>query len=115
MIIAFSIATALHIVLGELAPKSIALQRAEGTALLVTAPLDIFLKLFRPFIATLNGIGNGLVRLIGLDPVGGHGAVHSVEELDYWSIPVVRLDYWPSSRNAWSPVFSTLANGMPVR
>ena len=34
-----------------------------------------------PFIATLNGIGNGIVRLIGLEPVGGHGAVHSVEEL----------------------------------
>ena len=82
LVIAFSIATALHIVLGELAPKSIALQRAEGTALWVTGPLDLFLKLFRPFIATLNGIGNGLVRLIGLEPVGGHAAVHSVEELE---------------------------------
>lgn len=82
LVIAFSIATALHIVLGELAPKSIALQRAESTALWVTGPLDVFLKLFRPFIATLNGIGNGLVRMIGLEPVGGHGAVHSVEELE---------------------------------
>ena len=82
LVIAFSIATALHIVLGELAPKSIALQRAEATALWVTGPLELFLKLFRPFIATLNGVGNGLVRLIGLAPVGGHGAVHSVEELE---------------------------------
>lgn len=82
LVIAFSIATALHIVIGELAPKSIALQRAEGTALWVTGPLDLFLTLFRPFIAGLNGIGNGLVRLIGLEPVGGHGAVHSVEELE---------------------------------
>lgn len=82
LVIAFSIATALHIVLGELAPKSIALQRAEGTALWVTGPLDLFLRLFRPFISTLNGIGNGIVRLIGLEPVGSHAAVHSVEELE---------------------------------
>ena len=82
LVIAFSIATALHIVLGELAPKSIALQRAESTALWVTAPLDIFLKVFRPFIAVLNGIGNAVVRMIGLQPAGGHAAVHSVEELE---------------------------------
>jgi len=82
LVIAFSIATALHIVLGELAPKSVALQRAESTALWVTPPLDIFLKIFRPFIAVLNGIGNAVVRLIGLQPAGGHAAVHSVEELE---------------------------------
>ncbi len=82
LVIAFSIATALHIVLGELAPKSIALQRAESTAMWVTAPLDIFLKIFRPFIAVLNGIGNAVVRMIGLQPAGGHAAVHSVEELE---------------------------------
>lgn len=82
LIIAFAIATALHIVFGELAPKSIALQRTEATALWVTVPLDIFARLFRYPIAFLNGIGNGVVRLIGLRPVGGHGAVHSVEELE---------------------------------
>ena len=82
LVIAFSIATALHIVLGELAPKSIALQRAESTSLWVTGPLDIFLKLLRPFIAALNGIGNAVVRLIGLQPAGGHASVHSVEELE---------------------------------
>ena len=82
LIIAFAIATALHIVFGELAPKSIALQRPEATALWVTVPLDIFARLFRYPIAFLNGIGNGVVRLIGLHPVGGHGAVHSVEELE---------------------------------
>lgn len=81
LIIALTIATALHIVFGELAPKSVALQRPELTALWVTAPLDIFLKLFRYPITLLNGIGNGVVRLIGLQPVGGHASVHSVEEL----------------------------------
>jgi CBS domain containing-hemolysin-like protein len=48
----------------------------------VTAPLDLFLRIFRPFIFALNGIGNAVVRLIGLQPAGGHGAVHSVEELE---------------------------------
>jgi CBS domain containing-hemolysin-like protein len=81
-IVAFSIATALHIVFGELAPKSVALQRADVTALWVTAPLNLFLTIFRPFIVALNGIGNGVVRLIGLEPAGEHGSVHSVEELE---------------------------------
>ncbi len=82
LVISFAIATALHIVFGELAPKSIALQRADRTALWVTGPLDIFLRVFRLPIAALNGIGNAVVRLIGLQPAGEHGSVHSVEELE---------------------------------
>ncbi|HLA63022.1 MAG TPA: hemolysin family protein [Rhodothermales bacterium] len=82
IVIAFSIATALHIVFGELAPKSIALQRPEQTSLWVTAPLNIFVKVFRPFIYVLNGIGNFVVRLMGFKPVSGHASVHSVEELE---------------------------------
>ncbi len=80
--IAFVIVTALHIVFGELAPKSVALQRPENTTLWVTAPLDVFLALFRPFIFLLNSVGNGVVRLIGLQPVPEHASVHSVEELE---------------------------------
>lgn len=80
--IAFGIVTALHIVLGELAPKSVALQRPDTTALIVTAPLDVFLKIFRPFILALNATGNAVVRLLGLQPTGGHASVHSVEELE---------------------------------
>jgi CBS domain containing-hemolysin-like protein len=80
--IAFAIATGLHIVFGELAPKSIALQRPDATALWVTAPLNLFLTLFRPFIVALNGVGNAVVRLIGLQPAGEHASVHSVEELE---------------------------------
>ncbi len=82
VILAFSIATALHIVFGELAPKSIALQRPEATSLWVTAPLNVFLKIFKPFISVLNGIGNAVVRMLGFDPVGEHASVHSVEELE---------------------------------
>jgi CBS domain containing-hemolysin-like protein len=79
--IAFAFVTVLHIVLGELAPKSIALQRAELTALRVTGPLDIFLRIFRPFIVLMNATGNAVVRLLGLEPAEGHANVHSVEEL----------------------------------
>jgi CBS domain containing-hemolysin-like protein len=79
--LSFIIVTALHIVFGELAPKSIALQRPDTTSLAVTAPLDIFLRVFRPFIHSLNATGNFVVRLLGLNPVAEHAAVHSVDEL----------------------------------
>lgn len=80
--LAFIIVTSLHIVFGELAPKSIALQRPESATLWVTAPLDVFMRLFRPFIYLLNTVGNRVVRLIGLQPMPEHASVHSVEELE---------------------------------
>jgi CBS domain containing-hemolysin-like protein len=80
--IAFIIVTALHIVFGELAPKSIALQRPDGTSLWVTAPLDAFLKIFRPFIFLLNATGNAVVRLLGLQPVPEHAQAHSPDEIE---------------------------------
>jgi magnesium and cobalt exporter, CNNM family len=79
--IAFTIITALHIVLGELAPKSLALQRSEATALRVVVPLRLFLFLFRPAIVTLNGLGNLVLRLIGLKPAAAEESLHSPEEL----------------------------------
>jgi putative hemolysin len=79
--IAFSVITALHIVLGELAPKTIALQRAETTALLVARPLGVFLFAFRLPIQALNRLGNLVVRALGLRPASGEELVHSVEEL----------------------------------
>jgi CBS domain containing-hemolysin-like protein len=79
--IAFVAITTLHIVLGELVPKTIALQRAEQTSLVVSRPLQAFLWLFGPFIYLMNGIGNSIVRLIGLRPATGHEVVHSEEEL----------------------------------
>lgn len=82
VVIAFAIATTLHIVFGELAPKSLALQRPDVTSLWVAAPLNLFLNIFRPFIIGLNAIGNAVVRLIGLQPAGEHGSIHSVEELE---------------------------------
>jgi putative hemolysin len=79
--VAFIIITALHIVLGELAPKSIALQRPESTALWVTRPTALFLKIFWPFITILNGAGNLVVRAVGLTPASDHAMVHSSAEL----------------------------------
>jgi len=79
--IAFAIVTALHIVLGELAPKTIALDKPEGTALIVIRPTEWFMKLFSPFIRLLNGTGQAVVRMLGLHSKGGHALVHSEEEL----------------------------------
>ena len=81
LINAFTIITALHIVIGELAPKSIALQYPERTSLLVAQPLGVFDFVFRPFIVALNGIGRRTVRLLGLRAPAGHELVHSTEEL----------------------------------
>jgi putative hemolysin len=79
--IAFAAVTALHIVLGELAPKTIALQHAESTALLVVKPTELFMTAFWPFIRLLNGMGNAVVNLLGMRGSGSHAMVHSEEEL----------------------------------
>lgn len=80
-IIAFSIITFLHVVIGELAPKSIALGYPEQTSLVVASPMIIFENIFRPAIWALNGTGNWLLRRVGLNRPAGHQLVHSVEEL----------------------------------
>jgi CBS domain containing-hemolysin-like protein len=69
------------VVVGELAPKSIALQNPEKTSLVVARPTLWSELIFKPFIWVLNGAGNALLRLIGIKPASGHGLVHSVEEL----------------------------------
>lgn len=79
--IAFSIVTALHIVFGELAPKSIALQRSDATSLVTAGPIHVFYVVFRPVIVLLNGIGNAVVRAIGIQPAAGHELVQSADEL----------------------------------
>ncbi len=79
--IAFAIVTALHIVLGELAPKTVALEKAEATALLVVRPTELFMRVFWPFIRLLNSTGRAVVNLLGLHSRGGHAMVHSEEEL----------------------------------
>ncbi|MHA0857791.1 hemolysin family protein [Paenibacillus sp. CMAA1364] len=79
--VGFSIITFLHIVLGELAPKSIAIQRTESTALALSAPLIFFYKVFFPIIWVLNASANALLRLIGIRPASELEAAHSEEEI----------------------------------
>lgn len=79
--LAFGIITFLHVVVGELAPKSIALQNPESTSLAVARPTLWSEALFKPAIWVLNGTGNWLLRTIGIDPASGHELLHSVEEL----------------------------------
>jgi putative hemolysin len=79
--IAFLTITALHIVLGELAPKTVALQHPEQTALIIARPTEVFMRIVWPFIVLLNGMGRAVVRTAGLRPPSGHALVHSEEEL----------------------------------
>lgn len=81
--IAFSVITFLHIVFGELAPKSMAIQRPKAVSLWVAAPLMLFYYVFFPFIYVLNGTANMFLRWAGLPPAteGDHG--FSSDELEY--------------------------------
>ncbi|MCC7507208.1 MAG: HlyC/CorC family transporter [Saprospiraceae bacterium] len=78
--ISFALITVLHIVFGELAPKSLAIRKPEETTLAVSVPMKAFFFLFRPFIWLLNGFSNVILRLVGLEPADEHEA-HSAEEL----------------------------------
>jgi CBS domain containing-hemolysin-like protein len=79
--LAFALITFLHVVVGELAPKSVALQDPERTALAVARPIVWTSWVLYPFILLLNGAGNALLRAVGIRPAEGHRLVHSVEEL----------------------------------
>jgi CBS domain containing-hemolysin-like protein len=80
-IAAFFIVTFLHVVLGELAPKSIALTLPERVAKVVTAPLVLFSRLMMPLIYVFNGAGNLVLKLFGVTPVSELHSIHSPEEL----------------------------------
>jgi len=81
--IAFSTITFLHIVFGELAPKTIALERAERTALVIALPLEIFYRVFLWPIRLLDWSGNRAARMLGLSAEKGHGSVYTEDELRY--------------------------------
>lgn len=82
-VVAFSIITVMHIVFGELAPKSLAIQRPVATTLFVSVPLQIFYVVFKPFIWTLNSLASVILRPFGINTAGGHESLHSNEELQY--------------------------------
>jgi putative hemolysin len=80
IVAAFSLITCLHVILGELVPKSLALQRAEQVALAVAAPMDIFLALARPFIYVMSRAAGSVLRIFGSRKMR-QGPVHSPDEL----------------------------------
>jgi len=77
---AFGLLTVLHIVLGELAPKTIAIRHPLSTTMAVSLPLRIFYIIFSPLIWVLNNMANLLVRMLGIKPTIGH-EIHTEEEL----------------------------------
>ncbi|MEC1177208.1 hemolysin family protein [Metasolibacillus meyeri] len=78
---AFVIATFLHVVVGELAPKTVAIQKAEKVTLLFAKPIMLFYKILYPFIWFLNGSARLLVGLFGMKPASEHELSHTEEEL----------------------------------
>jgi CBS domain containing-hemolysin-like protein len=81
IIIAFVLITFFNVVVGELAPKTVAIQKAETVTLILARPLIIFYKIMYPFIWVLNGSANTLTRLFGLKPASESEKAHSEEEL----------------------------------
>src|SRR2546427_12165985 len=79
--LAFGLITALHIIFGELAPKSIALWSAEPTALVTVPPTAAFSRAFKPFIWSLNAVANGSLRIFGLRAPSGRHVAYQREEL----------------------------------
>ncbi len=79
--IAFILITFLHVVFGELIPKSMALQRPDKAALWLAGPLLFFAAVSRPIIWLMNLTGNSILRRLGFKPASGEESVHSVEEL----------------------------------
>src|SRR5262249_42010479 len=79
--IAFSLITYMHVILGELVPKTLALQRAEQIAVAVAAPMEAFLTLTRPILFFMRRSGGLVLRLFGAQLARRGGAVHSPDEL----------------------------------
>ena len=79
--IAFAVITFMHVVIGELMPKSIALQYPERTALIVAKPMKLVARIFKPFIFLLNNFGNFLLKLIHISPATTSHSVHTTEEI----------------------------------
>ena len=80
-IIAFSIITSLHIVLGEQAPKLVGLQLAERVAMATALPMTIFYRLFKPFIHTLDWASAKIVNLLGIEATSEHASIYTEDEI----------------------------------
>jgi putative hemolysin len=94
VILAFSLITYFEVLLGELVPKSLALQRAERIALAVAGPMDVFIRITRPIVKLLNTSASVVLRLFRA-PLRGEGAVHSPEELKLIATATRRMGLLP--------------------
>ena len=79
--IALSIVVFLHMVVGEMAPKSWAISHPEKSSLLVARPFRLFVNVFRPIIRLLNGMANAVVRAVGVEPQDERAMAHSPSDL----------------------------------
>lgn len=80
-VIGFTLITIAHIVLGELAPKTMAIRQAETVTLWAAAPLIAFRKLMSPLIWLLNGMASGLLKAFGIQPADEISSAHTEEEI----------------------------------
>ena len=92
--IAFALITYFEVLLGELVPKSLALQRAERIALAVAGPMDVFIRMTRPGVKLMNASATLVLRLFRA-PLQGEGAVHSPEELKLIATATRRMGLLP--------------------
>ncbi len=81
VVVAFIVITALHTIVGELAPKSLAIQRTEEITLWAARPLWVFYHMAWPIIRMLNAGANGFVKLFGIEPARKEEILHTSEEL----------------------------------
>jgi CBS domain containing-hemolysin-like protein len=79
--VAFALITFMHVVFGELIPKTVALQRPDATSLWVARPLMMFTTLTRPFVVSMNGVGNMILKWWGFETASSGEMAHSVQEL----------------------------------
>src|SRR5271156_5893637 len=94
VIFAFALITYFEVLLGELVPKSLALQRAERIALAVAGPIDVFIRITRPAVRMMNRSA-ALVLRVFRAPLSGEGAVHSPEELKLIATATRRMGLLP--------------------
>lgn len=94
IVIAFSLITYFEVLLGELVPKSLALQRAERIALAVAGPMDVFIRITRPIVKLMNVSASVVLKLFRA-PLHGEGAVHSPEELKLIATATRRMGLLP--------------------
>lgn len=95
VVLAFALITYLEVLLGELVPKSLALQRTDRIALAVAGPMDVFIRITRPAVRLMNTSATAVLRLFRA-PLSGEGAVHSPEELKLIATASRRMGLLPS-------------------